>query len=1219
MSVVKNKSLESLLKERIVIIDGAMGTMVQKYKLKEEDFRGERFKNHSINLAGNNDLLVLTRTDIIAEIHRQYIEAGSDIIETNTFSATSIAQADYALESLAFEINQRAAEIAKAEALKVNRPVFVAGAIGPTNKALSLSPKVQDPGFRAATFDEMKAAYYEQTMGLIKGGVDVILVETIFDTLNAKAALMAVEEAQVASGVKLPLMISGTITDQSGRTLSGQTLEAFWLSVSHSKPLVIGLNCALGAREMRPYIEQLSRKADCYVSCYPNAGLPNPLAENGYDETPDITGHLLEDFAKSGLVNVVGGCCGTTPPHINAIREKVKSLAPRKIPTPKKTFSLSGLEPLLVDDNETNFLIVGERTNVTGSPKFSSLIKDNKFDEALAIARNQVENGANIIDINFDEGMIDSKKAMGHFLNLIASEPDISRVPVMVDSSKWEVLEEGLKHLQGKGVVNSISLKEGEENFIELAKKIRSYGAAVVVMAFDESGQATEKDHKVAICKRSYDILVNKVGFEPRDIIFDANILTIGTGIEEHNNYAVNFIEAIREIKTVCPGARTSGGVSNISFSFRGQNKIREAMHSAFLYHAIKAGLDMAIVNAGMIEVYEQIEPELKELVEDLIFNRPGKDSETPTERLTNYAAKNQTSSKMSQVSDKQAWRELPLNERITHSLVNGIGDFVEKDAEEAYQQLGSALKVIEGPLMDGMKEVGDLFGSGKMFLPQVVKSARVMKKAVAHLTPYFETKDGKQKKNGHVLLATVKGDVHDIGKNIVAVVLGCNNYDVTDLGVMVPAEKIFAEAAKLNVDIIGLSGLITPSLDEMIYFSQEMKRREIKTPLLIGGATTSAVHTAVKIAPHYDFVEHVIDASRVVQVCNDWLDADKKANKITEVQKKHELLKSTHEASSRAKKLDGLSQARAKKEKFKNNSVGSPKSFEQVVLSEIPVKQITQYIDWTPYFWTWELKGKYPQILDHAKFGAQAREVFAEAKKMIEEIENSKEYGLRATYKIFEASSDGDDVLVYDAKTSSTKPIERLCFLRQQQHPYLCLADFIAPASAGQKDYIGAFAVTSGPELEMRAQYYTKRGDDYKAIMMKAIADRYAEALAEWVHREARKQFNFGANENLTVDDLIAEKYQGIRPAPGYPACPDHTEKAKIWQLLSVSQKIGLELTESYAMKPAGSVSGLIFFSDEAKYFGVGPITDEQVEDYSRRKGYIKADTSRWLAPNLL
>lgn len=1215
--------LKSLLEQRILIIDGAMGTMIQKYKLAEADFRGDQFKNHSSPLAGNNDLLSLTQPKIISEIHRQYIAAGADIIETNTFSSTSIAQADYGTEKYVFEINKKSAELAKLEASKAGRPVFVAGAIGPTNKTLSLSPKVQDPSFRAVTFDEMRESYLEQVEALMAGGVDVILVETIFDTLNAKAALVAVEEAFVRRGQRLPLMISGTITDQSGRTLSGQTLEAFWFSIAHSRPLVVGLNCALGAREMRPYIEQLSRRADCFVSCYPNAGLPNPLAENGYDETPDITGHLLEEFAESGLVNVVGGCCGTTPDHIRAIAEKVKNLAPRRIPSKVEALALSGLEPLVVLDREPNFLLVGERTNVTGSPKFAQLIKENKFEEALVVARNQVENGANIIDINFDEGMLDGKKAMGHFLNLVGSEPDICRVPIMIDSSKWEVIEEGLKHIQGKGIVNSISLKEGEEAFVRIAKKIREYGAAVVVMAFDESGQATTKEHKVQICKRSFDILVQQVGFLPQDIIFDPNVLTVGTGIEEHNDYVINFIEAVREIKQICPGARTSGGISNVSFSFRGHNKIREAMHSIFLYHAIKAGLDMAIVNAGMIEVYEQIDKELKDLVEDLFFNRVTPSfGETPTERLVRYASENKSTGMKADTGDRLEWRKQALEARIAHALVNGVSDFIEQDAKEALEHLGSALSVIEGPLMDGMKQVGDLFGSGRMFLPQVVKSARVMKKAVTFLTPHFKAKAEGGQKKGHVLLATVKGDVHDIGKNIVAVVLGCNNYDVTDLGVMVPTDKILEEAVKRNVDVIGLSGLITPSLDEMIHFSKEMARLKRNTPVLIGGATTSGVHTAVKIAPHYENIEHVIDASRVVQVCNEWLDPVRREIHAQAVQERYSELRAGHASGSKGRELVPLQIAREKREVRAPYAIETPDSYEQAVFTDLRPKDLTPYIDWTPFFWTWELKGKYPQILEHAKFGAQAKEVFSEAQKAIKEIESASDIFLRGTFALFPARAVGDDVEVFDWRGKNPDlPLTKLCFLRQQQAPFQCLADYVLPKESKVLDVIGAFAVTSGPEFEMRAQYHAKRGDDFKSILYKALADRYAEAMAEWVHQKARERFTFGRLEanSLALEDLLQEKYQGIRPAPGYPACPDHSEKTKIWEILNVRKLIGMELTENFAMRPAGSVSGLFFFAPFARYFGVGTISQDQVQDYAHRKQIALAEATRWLTPNLL
>ena len=1205
--------LEELLSNRIVFLDGAMGTMIQQYKLGEADFRGDRFKNHSIDLAGNNDLLSITRPDIIEEIHYKYLMAGSDIIETNTFSSTKIAQKDYELESIAYELNVESAKVAKRACDRVQnetgRRCFVAGAMGPTNRTASMSPDVNNPAFRAITFDELKEDYYQQAKALIEGGAEILLPETTFDTLNLKAALFGITKLKEELQTDIPVMISLTITDQSGRTLSGQTVEAALNSVMHVNPVSIGINCALGANEMRPFMSELARLAPCYTSCYPNAGLPNPLAVTGYDETPEITGSLMEDFAKDGLFNLVGGCCGTTPDHIRSIVEKTKKCSPRKKIEQKEGMYLSGLEPLNIF-NDHSFLMVGERTNVTGSPKFARLIKEDNFDEALSVARQQVEGGANIIDINFDEGMIDGVACMTRFLNLVASEPDISRVPIMIDSSKWEIIEAGLKCVQGKAIVNSISLKDGEENFIEKAKLIKKYGAAVVVMAFDEKGQAATKEDKVSICKRAYDLLVEKAQFNPHDIIFDPNILTVATGIEEHNDYGVNFIEAVREIKKVCPGALTSGGVSNLSFSFRGNNVVREAMHSCFLYHAIDAGLDMGIVNAGMLEVYEDIKPELKEKVENVLFNKhPG-----ATDELLEYAEQFKGQSKKKDRNDL-SWREKELGERISHSLVQGIDAFIEEDTEEARSQLGKPLDVIEGPLMDGMKVVGELFGSGKMFLPQVVKSARVMKKAVAYLNPFME----EEKKNnpntreqGVFLIATVKGDVHDIGKNIVSVVLACNGYRVIDLGVMVSCDEILKVAKEENVDIIGLSGLITPSLDEMIFNASQMEKLGFQVPLLIGGATTSKAHTAIKIAPHYSGpVNQVGDASFAVGVCTSLLGKDKETY-VKELKASQEKMRERF-ANGANIELCSLEEARENKikidwqkyELFKPEVTG-------LQLDESSLEEIADYIDWSPFFWTWEMKGSYPKILESEKYGEKAKELFEDAQKTLKDIIDNKRFQPKAVWGLWPANSHGDDVhLENDQKTI-------FHFLRQQKtDSNKCLADFVAPKEIGQ-DYVGAFVVTMGKEVEEYANTFAKKNDDYTSIMVKAIGDRLAEAYAELLHKKVRNLWGFGKNENLSNEDLIKEKYRGVRPAPGYPATPDHTEKATIWQLLDVEKHTGATLTENFAMNPPSSVSGLYLQFPESKYFNLGKIDKDQLEDYARRKGKSVEEMSRWLSPNL-
>lgn len=1220
-----SEKLQSLLQERIVFMDGAMGTMIQQHKLEEGDFRGERFKDHPCDLKGNNDLLSITRPDIIEEIHYEYLKAGADIIETNTFSGTRIAQADYQLEDLVPELNRESARVAKKACERIEkeqgRPCFVAGAMGPTNRTASMSPDVNNPAFRAVTFDELKADYYEQAKALMEGGADILLPETTFDTLNLKAALFAISDLKEVLGIDIPVMISITITDQSGRTLSGQTVEACWNSIRHAKPISVGINCALGAREMRPFMAELARIAPIYTSCYPNAGLPNPLAPTGYDETPDITGKLMKEFAEDGLINIVGGCCGTTPAHIAAIVEHVKEVTPRQRPTVVEAMRLSGLEPLSIsDDRATKFYMVGERTNVTGSPKFARLIKEDNFEEALEVGRSQVTNGANIIDINFDEGLIDGVECMTRFLNLVAAEPDISRVPIMIDSSKWEVIEAGLKCVQGKAIVNSISLKDGEEAFLEKARLIKKYGAATVVMAFDEKGQAAEKDDKVRICKRAYDLLVEKADFDPRDIIFDPNILTVATGMEEHNNYGVDFIEAVREIKKVCPGALTSGGVSNLSFSFRGNNIVREAMHSCFLYHAIDAGLDMGIVNAGMLEVYEDIKPELKEKVEDVLFNR----HPNATDDLIEFSEQFKGQSGKKDRNDL-SWREKPLQERITHSLVQGITEYIEKDTEEARAELGRPLDVIEGPLMAGMRVVGDLFGSGKMFLPQVVKSARVMKKAVAYLEPYMEEEkknNPNQKEQGTFLIATVKGDVHDIGKNIVAVVLACNGYKVEDMGVMVPCDRILKRAEEIGADIIGLSGLITPSLDEMIFNAQEMEKRGLKTPLLIGGATTSKMHTAVKIAPHYSQpIVQVGDASLVVDVCSKLL-SDKESENYKKEIKESQAKLVEHFNKGDKKELIPIEKARDKAPQIDWDAIKleAPDKTGISTWENIPLDQIVPYIDWSPFFWTWEMKGTYPKILESEKYGKEAKKLFKDASKMLSDIVKNNRFSPRAVWGLWPANREGDDIRLF--KDDGRKDtLEVFHCLRQQNQteedkPCRSLADFVAPS--GYSDYCGGFVVTMGPEVESYAKTFEEAGDDYSSIMVKAIGDRLAEALAEMLHKKVRDNWKFGLKEELTQEDLIKEKYRGVRPAPGYPACPDHTEKEILWRLLDAEKNTGAILTENYAMYPASSVSGLYMQYPDSKYFNLGKIAEDQLIDYAKRKGKTVEEMKRWLSPNL-
>lgn len=1326
--------LRELLRQRIVVLDGPRGTMIQALKLSEADFRGDRFKDHRLELKGNNDILNLTRPDIVYDIHRQFIEAGADIIGTNTFNANRISQSDYGTEQFVVEMNRAAAQIARRAAAAFvqknpTRHIFVAGTIGPTNRTASLSPDVQNPAYRAVTFDQLADAYCEQAKALIECGVDILLLETIFDTLNVKACLFAVLGLFDQLKRRLPLVISVTVSDASGRTLSGQTLEAFWYSVRHASPLAVGVNCGLGAAQMRPHLEELSAVADCYISCYPNAGKPNPFGQ--YDDTPEQMAGILGRLAREGLLNIVGGCCGSTPAHIRAIAEAVRGVAPRKPPQIEPCLRLSGLEPLVVRGTcaerraaasrvpasvhaqtravdeasaatpepgtlpSINFVVIGERTNVAGSPKFARHILAGEFDAAVAIARQQVENGAQILDVNMDEAMLDGVAAMRHFLNLIAAEPEIARVPIMIDSSNWAVIEAGLKCLQGKGIVNSISLKEGEARFIEKARLIRRYGAAVVVMAFDERGQADTFERKIEVCKRSYELLVTKADFPPEDIILDPNVLTVGTGMEEHANYAVDFIRATRWIKENLPLAKVSGGISNVSFSFRGNNAVREAMHSAFLYHAIRAGLDMAIVNAGMLAVYEEIPKDMLERVEDVLLNR----RPDATERLIKFAEQlKQTAAPTSAAPDAAAaeWRKGSVEQRLEHALVKGIVDFIEQDVEEARHKYGKPLAVIEGPLMAGMRVVGELFAAGKMFLPQVVKSARVMKKAVAYLTPFLEAdKQTAGRARGKVLLATVKGDVHDIGKNIVGVVLGCNNYEVIDLGVMVPAEKILQVAREHNVDIIGLSGLITPSLDEMAHVARELEREGFGIPLLIGGATTSKTHTAVKIAPCYNQpVVHVLDASRAVPVVSSLLSREQRPAFVRQIRAEYDSIRAQHAA--RQQPLLTLEAARANAPKLRYDDLPQPEFIGvRVVASDVnrstpvpgaassippeaktrlvtprpggvvcatpttaaetaalPVSlaDLVPFIDWTPFFHVWELRGRYPAILNHPKHGEEARALFADAQKLLDKIVTEKLLVARGVYGFFPANRVGDDVEIYTDETR-TDVLATLHFLRQQMpkddgSPNWCLADFIAPKAetvaavchsrlefssaaasdpqtsdahrAPLQDYIGAFALTAGHGLAELLEQFKRAHDDYSAILAEALADRLAEAFAEFLHKRVRAEWGYGKNENLTNEDLIEEKYRGIRPAAGYPACPDHTEKLTIWRLLDVERNAGIRLTESFAMWPGSSVSGLYFAHAEARYFAVGRIGRDQVADYAARKGMTIPEIERWLAQHL-
>ena len=1222
------KLLHELLAARIVLLDGAMGTMIQRYKLDEAAYRGERFKDWPRDVKGNNDLLVLTQPDVIREIHGQYVAAGADIIETNTFSSTTIAQGDYGMGEIVPDINRAAAGIAReaADACKERR-IFVAGAIGPLNRTLSISRDVNDPGKRDVTFEQVAAAYRQQVEHLVAGGVDILLVETIFDTLNAKAALFAIADYFGATGHRIPVMVSGTITDLSGRTLTGQTVEAFLNSVSHFPLLSIGLNCALGPREMRPYIEELSTKAPFFVSTYPNAGLPDPLSETGFPETPETLAPQLHEWAEQGWLNILGGCCGTTPAHIRAIAEAVQGLAPRRIPERPRTLRLSGLEAFTARP-EIPFINIGERTNVTGSPRFAKLILSGNYDEALAVARQQVEAGAQIIDINMDEGMLDGAAAMTKFLNLIASEPDISRVPVMIDSSKWEVIEAGLRCVQGKGIVNSISLKGGDEDFKRHAHLVKRYGAAVIIMAFDERGQADTYERKIQICERAYRILTEEVGLPAEDIIFDPNILTVGTGIEEHNDYAKAFIAASRWIKENLPYARVSGGISNISFSFRGNNPIREAMHSAFLYHAIKAGLDMGIVNAGQLGVYEEIPKDLLELLEDVLFNRRA----DATERLVDYAEKIKHSkspgSPAQAKSEDAEWRRAPVEDRLKHALIKGIVDYIDQDTEEALLQYGKPLTVIEGPLMDGMKVVGDLFGAGKMFLPQVVKSARVMKRSVAWLTPLMEEEraaNPNSRAQGRIVMATVKGDVHDIGKNIVGVVLACNNYEVIDLGVMVACEKILQTARERNCDVIGLSGLITPSLDEMVHVAKEMQRADFSVPLLVGGATTSKAHTAVKIQQHYRHgVIHVLDASRSVNVVSSLLSPERKPEFLAGVNAEYEKLRIEHAERAGARELLTFDEARrnAFSCDWPSLDIPVPERLGAMEYDEFPLEELVDYFDWSPFFHTWELRGRFPAIFDDPVVGVEARKLYDDARGLLDDIVRNRRFRARGVLGFWTANRIGEDIQLY-ADPEATVPLAIFHGLRQQMkkpsgQPNFSLADFVAPRECGRIDHVGAFAVTAGEEVHEVAAGFQSRHDDYLSIMTKALGDRFAEAFAECLHQKARELWGFGETENLTKEDLIREKYRGIRPAPGYPAQPDHTEKLTIWQVLDVERRTGIRLTESLAMYPGSSVSGLYFAHPKARYFGVGKIERDQVQDYAARKGMSLANTEKWLQPIL-
>jgi len=1216
--------LYKTLAGRILVLDGAMGTMIQKYGLEEEDFRKGHFESHNHPLKGNNDLLAMTRPDVIRAIHEAYFEAGADIAETNTFSATSIAQADYHLEHIVYDLNLAAARLAreaadKFTALQPDKPRFVAGSIGPTNRSAGISPDVNDPGYRSITFDELVEAYTTQVRGLLDGGVDILLIETVFDTLNCKAALFAIDQYAENIGRRIPVMVSGTITDQSGRTLTGQTAEAFLYSVSHIDLLSVGFNCALGASQLKPYIETLAKNSKFRISAHPNAGLPNEFGQ--YNETPQQMGTQIREYLENNYVNIIGGCCGTTPDHIREIARIAAEYKPHQIPELPSMPFYSGLEPVTIRP-ESNFVNIGERTNVTGSKKFARLIREGKYDEALSVALDQVEGGAQVLDVNMDEGMLDSEAAMTRFLNLMASEPDIARLPVMIDSSKWSVIEAGLKCVQGKSIVNSISLKEGEEQFRHQAKLVKRYGAAVVVMAFDEQGQADNLARRIEICQRAYNILVNDIHIPPTDIIFDPNILTVATGIEEHNNYALDFIHATRWIKENLPGARVSGGVSNISFSFRGNDRVREAMHSAFLYHAIKAGLDMGIVNAGQLEVYEEIPKDLLEMVEDVLLNR----RPDATERLVEFAETIKSQGK-TQEKDME-WRAWPVEKRLSHALVKGIVEFIEVDTEEARLKADRPLQVIEGPLMDGMNVVGDLFGSGKMFLPQVVKSARVMKKSVAYLLPFIEAEkqSGENNGNGKILLATVKGDVHDIGKNIVGVVLGCNNYEVIDLGVMVPYQTILDKARELGVDVIGVSGLITPSLDEMVTVAKEMEKQGFKIPLLIGGATTSKTHTAVKIAPNYSGpVVHVLDASRSVPVVGSLLKEDTQVSFMDEIHREYDHIRQQHAGRRAHKEYLPIEEARNNKLKleFNDQTIKRPAKLGIHTLIDHDLNDIVSCLDWTPYFSAWELYGKFPAIFDDPKVGREARRVYDDAQKMLQIIIQEKRLKANAVFGIWPANSVGDDIEVYtDESRSSVYRV--LHTLRQQNkkapgQANYALADMIAPRDSGRIDYIGAFAVTGGLGIEKWLEQYAAEHDDYSSIMMKALADRLAEGFAERLHQLVRTSYwAYAPDESLDNQALISEAYQGIRPAPGYPACPDHTEKGILFDMLDVENRAGIRLMDSFVMYPAASVSGWYFAHPDSKYFGLGKISRDQVSDYALRKGMDLEEMEKWLDPAL-
>ncbi|MAO13528.1 methionine synthase [Marinobacter sp.] len=1218
------EQLHKALKERIIILDGGMGTMIQNQKLDEAAFRGDRFKDFDRDVQGNNDLLNLTQPALLRNIHADYLDAGADIIETNTFNSTRLSQADYGMEDLARELNVEAARIAREiadefTARNPDKPRFVAGAVGPTSRTASISPDVNNPGYRNVDFQTLVDNYYEAVSGLVEGGSDLILIETIFDTLNAKAAIYATQQFFEDNGFELPIMISGTITDASGRTLSGQTTEAFYNSIAHAKPISVGLNCALGADALRPYVEELANKAETYVSAHPNAGLPNEFGE--YDQTPEEMADIIEGFAKDGFLNIIGGCCGSRPDHIEAIAKAVSKYPPRKIPDRPKALRLSGLEPFTGDEN-TLFINVGERTNVTGSKRFLRLIKEEQYEEALSVARDQVENGAQIIDINMDEGMLDSREVMETFLKLVASEPDISRVPIMIDSSKWEVIEAGLRCIQGKAVVNSISLKEGEEEFIKRAKDCMRYGAAVVVMAFDEDGQADTFERKTEICKRSYDVLTS-IGFNPADIIFDPNIFAIATGIEEHNNYAVDFINATRWIRENLPHASISGGVSNVSFSFRGNDAVREAIHSVFLYHAVKAGMNMGIVNPGQLVIYDEIEPDLKELVEDVVLNR----RDDSTDRLLEAAEKFKGKGGQTKEEDL-AWREWPVEKRLEHALVKGITSYIIDDTEACRQNASHPIEVIEGPLMAGMNVVGDLFGDGKMFLPQVVKSARVMKQAVAHLIPFIEAeKTEDQQAKGKILMATVKGDVHDIGKNIVGVVLQCNNYEVIDLGVMVPCEKILDVAKKENVDIIGLSGLITPSLDEMVHVAREMQRLDFNIPLMIGGATTSKAHTAVKIEPQYknDIALYVSDASRCVNVASQLLSKTAKPTFVEAARNEYDEIRERRKNRGDRTKLVSMSEARARAPELDFETYQPPKPIFTGVraFDDYNLNELVDYIDWTPFFISWDIAGKYPAIFDDPKRGEAARTLFDDAQKLLKKMIEDKRITARGVIGFWPANRRGDDIVVYTDE-SRTEELTTLHHLRQQDEkapgkPMMALSDFVAPEDSHVGDYVGGFAVTTGIGVDELTKEFKDAHDDYSAIMVQALADRLAEAFAERMHERVRKEFwGYATDEQLANDDLIKERYQGIRPAPGYPACPDHTEKATLFKLLDATANTSLQLTEHFAMYPTAAVSGWYFAHPESKYFAVGKIGVDQVEDYAERKGLSKAEAERWLMPSL-